>query len=112
MSDYYKAVTYMCSYLSKQEDECSQATKQAFKESLEGGTRSYEQMKSAAHAYVSMRECSLHEAVYQIMPDLWLRKVFPGVFYANSNISEKQVKMMLSKKEIFELPEDSTNVMK
>ena len=102
----------MCSYLSKQEDECSQATKQAFKESLEGGTRSYEQMKSAAHAYVSMRECSLHEAVYQIMPDLWLRKVFRGVLYANSNISEKQVKMMLSKKEIFELPEDSTNVMK
>ena len=31
--DYYKAVTYMCSYLSKQEDECSQAMKQAFKES-------------------------------------------------------------------------------
>ena len=102
----------MCSYLSKQEDECSQATKQAFKESLEGGTRSYEQMKSAAHAYVSMCECSLHEAVYQIMPNLWLRNVFPGVLYENSNISEKQVKMMLSKKEIFELPEDSTNVMK
>ena len=46
------------------------------------------------------------------MPDLWLIKVFPGVLYANSNISEKQVRMMLSKKEIFELPEDSTNVMK
>ena len=28
--DYYKAVTYVCSYLSKQEDECSQAMKQAF----------------------------------------------------------------------------------
>ena len=30
--DYYKAVTYMCSYLSKQEDESSQATKQVLKE--------------------------------------------------------------------------------
>ena len=29
--DYCKVVTYMCSYLSKQEDECSQAMKQAVK---------------------------------------------------------------------------------
>ena len=28
--NYYKTVTYICSYLSKQEDECSQAIKQAF----------------------------------------------------------------------------------
>ena len=66
--DYYKAVTYMCSCLSKQEDKCSKAMKQAFKESLEKGARSYEQMKSLAHAYASKRECSLQESVYQIMP--------------------------------------------
>ena len=45
--DYYKAVTDMCSYLSKQEGEYSQATKQAFKESLERGSGSYEQMISS-----------------------------------------------------------------
>ena len=43
----------MCSYLSKQEDECSQAMKQAFKESQENGVGCYEQMKSVPHAYVS-----------------------------------------------------------
>ena len=69
-------------------------------------------MKSLAHAYVSKRECSLQEAVYQVMPELWLRKVFPGVLYANRNILEKRVRMMLSKKEIFELPEDSTDIYK
>ena len=74
--DYYKAVTYTCSYLSKQEDECSQAMKQAFKESLKRGAASYEQMKSVAHAYVSTRECSLQEAVYQVMPDLGLERFF------------------------------------
>ena len=110
--DYYKAVTYMGSYLSKQEDECSQAMKQAFNESLERGVGSYEQMKSVAHAYVSKCECSLQEAVYQVMPELWLRKVFPGVLYANSNIPAKRVRMMLSKKEILELPEDSTDIHK
>ena len=102
----------MCSYLSKQEDECSQAMKQAFKESLERGAGSYEQMKSVAHAYVSKRECSLQKAVYQVIPELWLRKVFPGVLYANSNIPEKRVRMMLSKKEILELPEYNTDIYK
>ena len=79
---------------------------------MERGAGSYEQMKSLAHAYVSKRECSLQEAVYQVMPELWLRKVFPGVLYANRNILEKRVRMMLSKKEIFELPEDSTDIYK
>ena len=68
--DCYKALSYMCSYLSKQEDECSQAMKQAFKESLERSAGSYEKMKSVAHEYVSKRECSLQEAVYQVMTEL------------------------------------------
>ena len=76
----------MCSYLSKQEDECSQAIKQDFKESLERVTGSYEQMKSVVHAYVSKRECSLQEAVYQLMSELWLRKVFPGVLHVNNDV--------------------------
>ena len=110
--DHHKAVTYMCSYLLKQEDECFEAMKQAFKESLEKGAGSYEQMKSVTHAYASKRECSPKEAAYQIMPVLWLRKVFPGVLYVNSNIPEKRVRMMLSEKEIAELPEDSTYIYK
>ena len=70
-------------------------------------------MKSVAHAYVSKRECSLQEVVYQVMPKLWFKKVFPGVLYANSSISKKRVRMMLSKKEIFELPpQDSTGIYK
>ena len=40
--NYYKAITYMCSYLSKEEDERSQAMKQAFKETLEKGASYYE----------------------------------------------------------------------
>ena len=46
----------MCSYLSKEEDECSQAMKQAFKETLEKRASYYEQMKTIAHAYSSKRE--------------------------------------------------------
>ena len=55
--------------------------------------------------------------IYQVMPELWLTKVYEDLgvlynLYVNSNIPEKRVRMMLSKKEIFELPEDSTNIYK
>ena len=89
--NYCKAITYICSYLSKEEDECSQAMKQAFKETLEKGGSYYEQMKTIAHAYSSKRECSLQEAVYHIMPELWLRSIFPAVVNINSNVPEKRV---------------------
>ena len=46
------------------------------------------------------------------MLDLWLGKVFQGVLYANINIPEKHVRMMLSKKELFELPKYSTDIDK
>ena len=44
------------------------------------------------------------------MPVLCLMDVFPGLLYVNSNIPEKLVRMMLSKKEIAELPEYSTDI--
>ena len=92
--DYYKAVTYMCSYLSKQEDECSRTVKQALKKSLEKDSRSYEQMRSVAHAYSSECECSLQEVVYQVLPELQLRKLFPGVLYANSDPGKPRVLLL------------------
>ena len=93
MFNYYKAIIYICSYLSKGEDECSQVIKKAFKETLEKGTSYYEQMKATAHAYLSKNECSLQEAVYHIMAELWLRNVFPADFNVKSNVPEKRVKM-------------------
>ena len=44
--NHYKAVSYMCAYLSKSEDECSQAMSQALKEALEDILDNYQQMKS------------------------------------------------------------------
>ena len=69
-------------------------------------------MKSVAHAYSSKRECSLQEAVYHIMPELWLGKVFPAVVNVNSNLPEKRVKRILNKNELHLLPEDSTDIYK
>ena len=63
--------------------------KQAFKESLAKCGGPYEQIKSLGYVYASKRERSLKETVYQVKPELWLRKIFRGVLYPNSSIPEK-----------------------
>ena len=88
--------------------------KQAFKESLKSGAGkwSYGQIKSVAYTYALKCESSLQEAVYQVMPELWLQNAFPGVLFTNSNIPEKPIRMMSSKKEWSKLPEYSPDVYK
>ena len=46
------------------------------------------------------------------MPELWLRKTFPGVIFANSNLPENRYRMFRSEEEIRELPDDSTDIYK
>ena len=69
-------------------------------------------MKSISKAYTTKRECSVQEAVYHIMPELWLRKIFPGVVFANSNLSEHRYRICRSEGELQEMPEDSTDISK
>ena len=108
--NHYKAVAYMCAYLSKSENECSVAIKQALRDAFEKELNNYEQMKSVANAYSNKKECSIQECVYHVLPGQWLRKTFPGVIFANSNVSEKRFQLCLAEHEIYALPEDSKKI--
>ena len=110
--NHYKAVAYMYAYLSKCEDECSQAMSQAVEDAFEQNLDNYQQMKSVASAYVNKRECSIQECVYHILAGQWLRKTFPGVIFANSNLPEKRYRICRDEKDISELPEDSKDILK
>ena len=88
--NHYKAVTYMCAHFSKAEDETSEAAKQAAKEALSGNKSHYEKMKAIARAYATKRECSVQEALHLVMPELWLRKIFPKLVFLNRNLPDKQ----------------------
>ena len=110
--NHYKAVAYMCAYFSKSEDESTEAMQQAAKEARDMNKNNYEEMKSVSRAYANKREVSVQEAVYHVMPELWLRKTFPKVSFANSNLPENRYRMCKSKEEIDELPEDSQDVFK
>ena len=108
----YKAVTYMCQYFSKTEDQCSQAMKQAAKETFENNMHHHDTMKTIAKAYLSSRECSVQEAVYHILPELKLRRIFPAVCFVITNLPEERIKVLVSEKELSELPDDSSNIFK
>ena len=70
--NHYEAVTYMCVYFSKAEEETSEAMKQAVKDVMNGKKSDNERMKAITRAYTTKRECSFQEAVYLVMPELWL----------------------------------------
>ena len=108
----YKAVTYMCSYFSKFEDECSLAMRQAAKEAFENNLSNYKTIQGIALAYVNKRECSVQETVYHVLPELHLRKISPGVYFDNSNIPEERIKILKSETELNMLPGHSTDVFK
>ena len=69
----------MRSYLSKQENEYSQAMKQAFKESLENGAGSYEQRKLVVPVlcvkmWVSSTRSSMWDALSDLVPFVQFKK--------------------------------------
>ena len=107
-----KAVTHMCQYFSKTEDQCSQAMKQAAKAAFENDMHHQDTMKTIAKAYLSNRECSIQEAVYHILLELKLRRIFPAVYFLSTNRPEGRVRVSLSKKELSELLDDSSNIFK
>ena len=59
MFNHCKAVTYMCAYFSKSEDQTSEAMKQAAKEAFNTNKTNIEQMRAIAKAYATKRECSV-----------------------------------------------------
>ena len=110
--DYYKAVSYMCAYISKSEDESSEAMKQAAKEAYESGHSAAEKMKSIAKAYRTNREMSVQEATAVILPQIWLRKTSPQVIFANSNLPDDRYRIFKTEEEILNMADDETNVFK
>ena len=110
--DYYKVVSYMCTYLSKSEDESFEAMKQATRKAHEVGKPVCERMKSIARAYRTHQEMSVREAVTIAFCELWLRKTSPCVAFANSNLPEKRYRICRSKQEIVNMPANSKDLFK
>ena len=93
----------MYSYFSKSEDKCSFAVKQAAQEAFDAKLDQFNTMKNIYKAYTSNRECYVQED---------LRRVFPGVQFANTNLPEERSNVLLTEEQISFLPEDSTDIFR
>ena len=109
---YYKAVSYICAYLSKSENESSEAMKQAAREAYEPGKPVCEIMKSVERAYRKHREMSVQEAVIIALPELWLSKTCPTAVFANTNLPEKRYRICRSEAKILNMPANSKDLFK
>ena len=81
--------------------------KQTAKEIFEHNMHHHDTMKTISKAYLSNRECSVNEAVYYILSKLKLMRIFLAVYFVNTNPVEEKVQVLLSEKELRELPDES-----
>ena len=86
--------------------------KQAAKEAFENNMDHHGTMKTIAKAFLSNRECLVQETVYHILPELKLRRIFPALYFVNTNLPEERVQVLLPEKELGKLPGDSPNIFK
>ena len=68
-------------------------------------------MQGIVRAYVNKREWSVQEAVYHVLPELHMCKIFPVVCFAHSNVSEEHIKILKSETELNMLPDHSTDLL-
>ena len=72
--NHYKCITYVCSYFTKDDTECSQAIMNAAREARKNNLSVAEGLRKIGATFLSTREVSSQECVYRCMPELWLRK--------------------------------------
>ncbi|XP_068758167.1 uncharacterized protein [Montipora capricornis] len=110
--NHYKCITYVCSYFTKDETECSQAIMNAAKEAKKENLSVRDSLKRIGAAFLSTREVSSQECVYRCMPELWLRKIFPATVFVSTDLPEKRVRIAKSPEELDELDNESTDIFK
>ena len=110
--NHYKCITYVCSYFTKDETECSKAIMNAAKEAKESNLNIRDALRKIGAAFLSTREVSSQECVYRCMPELWLRKIFPKTVFVNTDFSEKRLRVAKTQQELDDLDDESTDIYK
>ena len=66
------------------------------KETFENNMHHHHTMKTIAIAYLTNRKSSFRDKVYNIFPELKLRKI--AVYFVNINLPEEKFQLLFSKK--------------
>ena len=90
-------MTYMRQCFTKTEDQCSSQEK-APKEAFENNIHHYDTMRIISKTYLNDRKSSVQEASYHISSKLKLRRIFPSVYFVNTNLSMERLQVLLPEK--------------
>ena len=112
MFNCYKCITYVCSYFTKDETECSQAIINATKEAKQSNVSIRNGLRKIGAAFLSTHEVSAQECVYRCMLELWLRKIFSKTFFVSTDFAENRVRVAKIQQQLDELNDDSTDIFK
>ena len=69
-------------------------------------------MKQIVYLFIIARQLSVQDSVYDILPELWLRKCLSGFLFINTNLPENRIRMVKSKGVLEALSGDSTDAFK
>ena len=69
-------------------------------------------LKKIAYSFISSRQLSVQEAVYNALPEMWLRKYSPGISFIKTNLPNNRIWMIKSKEELELLLDNSTDIFK
>ena len=107
-----KALTFITACFSKSESEVSESLKQTAKETKNQNLNVRDAMKKTAYSFIISHQLSVQEAVYNVLPELWLRTCSPGIYFINTNLPNNRIRMIKPKEELELLPDNSTDIFK
>ena len=110
--NYHNALTHMTAYFSKSKSEVSEPLKLAQREIKKQSLNVHDAVKQIVYSFIIARQLSVQESVYDILPELWLRKCLPGFLFINTNLLENRIRMVKSKGVLEALSGDSTDAFK
>ena len=101
--DYYQTVSYISAYFSKSESETSQDLLQTCSDIRSMNLNVREVMHKLASYYLISRKVSLPAAVYNSLPEIWLRKYFSRAVFVNASKQFERIQICKSVEEIEEV---------
>ena len=86
--------------------------KKAAKEAFDNNMNHHDTKETIAKVYLRNRKCFVQQVVYHIFfPELKRRRIFPAVYFVNTNLQEERVQVLFLKKNLPALPGDSPNIL-
>ena len=62
------------------------------------------------HIHLHVRVNYVYKAIYNVLPELWLRKCLSGIFFISTNMPENRIRIIKCKQELEVLTDDGTDI--